>query len=381
MKFERLHLNDGNGFKKSSPVSYNYFSLFRCPSSGIYWFICSAFLNGTGYAHLIMTGTQRYPSFQIWRKLTMFETADTISMSSMQNLTTDQELRIFTISNINANKYYDLSWGTFRLDSLMPNLVAFDVTLWKSSRTNEFLYQENINIGGGWFREQNCFIASKAGIYYFSASVGIKNIAKIFFSVNQSLPHCAFEVTNANDREITSRGCLLKLEDGNRISLTIYSFENVVNNLGVTSFRGFFYTPPKKDLIAWSLHINKDIQTTQNFTLKFDVTLVDTLNVWNKSSNELCIPVSGRYLLEIAGNAYSQAGLIDMLLVDGHNMVIRLLFPSKVGSVSRSRTTIAALKQGSTLRVVTSTYSDLYGRMSGLTYHGISFQGLLLYPD
>ena len=328
-----------------------------------------------------MIGSQRYPSFHIRRIHRMFETADTISMSSIQNLTADQELQILTIYNTNANKYYGSSWGTFRLDSLMLNFVVFDVTLWKSPYTNKFFYQENINIGGGWSQKENCFIASEAGIYYFSASVVIKNIAKIYFSVNRSL-HCAFEVTNADDKDLASRGCLLKLENRNSLSLKIDNFENVADDYGVTSFRGFFYTPTKRDLIAWSLHINNDIQAIRNITLKFDVTLVDTLNVWNKNSNELRIPVSGRYLLEIAGNTYDQAGLIDMLLMDGDNTLTRLLFASKVGSISRSRTTIAALQQGNTLRVVASPSNYLHSwKMRGLQYHGISFQGLLLYPD
>ena len=71
--------------------------------------------------------------------------------------------------------------------------------------------------------------------------------------------------------------------------------------------------------------------------------------------------------------------LIDMhLLVNGTSTLSVLRFTSNVKYVTRSRSAIVTLEKGDRLSVM-SFYSD--NIMSGANHQGVSFQGLLLYPD
>ena len=391
MNFQKISVNDGNGFKGGSQGNHDYASKFKSPSDGIYWFICTKFWDGKCHANLFMIGTDDYSRLQLMRIHTKFSNDDTISVSSVQNLTAGQELKIYTIYPTHTINLIGSSWGSFRLDSLMSDLVVFDVTLLKLADKSEIKYFENINIGNGWSQKTNSFVAATTGLYYFSASVGVRYHGKAHFSINKKTSvheYCAFQVSNAAEQgvDIASRGCLLKINARDSISFVISNSEsnNIIYAFGITSFRGFFYNVIHKNSLPWSLHINGDVNVKVNEKLNFDVIHEDSHRLWDAASRELFISVSGKYFLEIVGTTSDESltGSIDMCVIVNRSgtedKLLCLRFTSKFAGITRSRSAIVSLMEDDKLAVI----SLIGGRvMSGANGQAISFQGLLLYPD
>ena len=329
-----------------------------------------------------MIGTNRYPSPQITRMHTEFSNDDTLSGNSIHKLTTGQEVKMYSVTS-GAGKF-DFSWGAFKLDPLMSDTVAFDVTLWTLD-DGITKYVVNINKGEGW-SPANLFIAKRDGIYFFSASVGTTNFRQVSFTRNDN-PHCVFMLLHEfkHGADIASRSCLLHLEAQDEVSLKLNPpFTNIVYIFGITSFRGFFYNPIHKTAaIAWSVHYDSDVDIVAKENLKFDNVLIDTHKSWNISSGIFVVPCSGRYLLEIVGTTNNYTGstrtVIDMCVsINRISTLFPLKFTSNFSHVTRSRSAIVSLKKDDRLSVE-SLYSGK--RMSGGNHQGVSFQGLLLYPD
>ena len=392
MNFHEVFINDGNGFRNISLFNNSSVSTFKCPSSGIYWFIYAACWDGTTNTTLILIGADRYPTPRVTRTHQESGNVDTLSGNSILELTVGQQLKLFSMYKMNLIEGHGgSSWGAFRLDSLMSHIIAFDVTLLQSSDMSLKMFEHiaNVNAGENWSSEKKLFNATKAGVYYFSASIGIKSSIQAYFAHN-GISKCAFMVINnvKHGTDTASRGCMLNLEVHDHVSLHFFPFSNIIHNFGTTTFRGFFYNPINEEAaVAWSVHYNSDISMTWKNYLKFDEILVDTHKSWSKTSGEFVVPISGKYLLEIVGTSSNKTNmwnpeihLIDMSIsVNKTDTLFLIRLTSNVRCVTRSRSAIIKLKKQDRLSVVPLHSNG--SRTSGTHWQNASFQGFLLYPD
>ena len=390
ISFDQIIVNDGGGFVRS-PIN-----TFLCPRSGIYWFQYSICWNGLSQIRAYMLGTKQPQCTQISRMHDGFNKTDVISKTSVHTLEAGQYLVLYNSEYdlISDNEIEGTGWGAFLLDTLMSPLVIFEVST--ALRDLVSFNNVNINIGSGWARYSQKFIVNITGLYYFTFSISIKasennkNFTAYLNTSNHNI-YCTVKFSGQSHytefvMDTLNRGCLLLLNETDEVSLAIAN-EDVVYTLpcGVTSFRGFLYSPLHNVKVAWSVHNSSNlVKTLKKNTLHLTEVLVNTNGVWNTTTNSIGITISGVYYLEIVGssaegNSENEFESIDMCVMKNSSTPLLLLrFAFNKSQVTRSNSAIARLQVGDKL-TVTSMNSGVV--MSGFNMQGISFQGFLLYTD
>ena len=232
----------------------------------------------------------------------------------------------------------------------------------------------SINIGNGWSPSRNEFVAPVTGIYYFSFSIGVSAGHRIRGYVKYGTNFCTNngQANSVYDSDIASRGCLLSVTSGAKITAEVASYnEDGDSSYYQTSFKGFLYSPVQGKSAAWSVHNNEIFSGTA--VVIFPLILVTYGITWKLNDNSVVISTAGTYYVEIVGQ--TQSSLIDMRLILNKNTVLlRLLslFTSYV--VTRSRSALVYLNAGAELAVQCSNCG-----MTGTRVGGISFQGILLF--
>ena len=165
-----------------------------------------------------------------------------------------------------------------------------------------------INFGGGWVNKQELFDVNITRIYYISFSIGVdigesnKDITA-YVNINNHRKNCAVKFSGQSREkrlmDTISRGCLLLLNETNMVSLAINTAKHdeiYFSSCGITSFRGFLYSPLHNVKVTWSVHnSNQSVQTFKNNMLHFTEVLVNTDDVWNTTTNSISITISGAY--------------------------------------------------------------------------------------
>lgn len=125
------------------------------------------------------------------------------------------------------------------------------------------------------------------------------------------------------------------------------------------------------------MHVNNPISGTLTvpFTaINVNVGLTASQLPYDVATNTVTILISGVYYMELVAHKYY--GNIDMrLTLSGSGTVLTRLYAAFATSfVTRSRSVISSLNAGDVLYV-----QGVNVGMSGGSYQGISFQGILLY--
>jgi hypothetical protein len=226
-----------------------------------------------------------------------------------------------------------------------------------------------LNIGNGWSVAGQYFMAPVTGTYYFSYSSG--SIGNVWLNIIVgSTQYCDNEiyVSHGNGLDVASRGCLLALTAGSTAKMYVYQ----PASSGMSTFRGFLYSPAQGDSVAWSVHAS-GIFSIANGPVPFDTVVVNSGLVWQAASYTVSIPVTGTYYIELVGQPYS--GYMDMRLTqNGANVLSRLWTGYSARWLTRSRSILAVLSAGDTL-VVNCVNCALTGDGHG----GLSLQGVLLF--
>jgi hypothetical protein len=246
--------------------------------------------------------------------------------------------------------------------------IAFEVYSTAPTFTGTF---ENIvlNIGNGWSVAGQFFMAPVTGTYYFSYSSGSTGYVWLTIIVG-STQYCDNEIYtyHGNGLDVASRGCLLALTAGSTAKMYVYT--SALN--GMSTFRGFLYSPAQGDPVAWSVHASGSFNIASG-PVPFDTVVVNSGLVWQAASYTVSIPITGTYYIELVGQ--QNYGNIDMRLTQNGATVLSRLWTAYGNRwVTRSRSILAVLSAGDTL-VVNCVNCALTGDGHG----GLSFQGILLF--
>ena len=373
--FNDVKVNYGNGFNETNSKT------FTCPRTGLYWLFYSVFWDGTTFANITVLGTNQSPIVSIRRLHTVYNNYDTISRDKILNLTSNQQLTVSSSYPTFGNSSVGSSWGAFLLDSLLSSFIAFEVCMHKStSGTSQSFYQTVFNYGNAWDNATQSFIAPLTGIYYFSISIGVPANTKEWnaFTLSAYTLACSLEhySTYNNDLDLISRGCLLQLTSGQSLGIT-WENKPVDTSYSETSFRGFLYSPTSGLQVAWSVHSGSSV-TGSGIAMSFPVVRVNVpSSVWQVSSNNVLIPASGIYYVEMVGQ--TNTGQIDMRLTLNNSVTLaRLYFGSSYNYITRSLPVIQHLQVNSVLSVAYYSVSLLGDAGQG---EALSFQGFVVYPE
>ena len=291
---------------------------------------------------------------------TEFNSADVISKNSIRFLNRGQTLFLFSDFYIPIDNETGISWGAFLMDDLMSPLVLIEIT-------NNHV--RNI-----------AFTINATGIYYITFTIVPKlNAATTAYLRTNTKNHlCSVKFPNLNhynDFDMMSRGCLLFMNTSEQLSLFISQLNTKSSDWSceLTSVRGFLYSPYHNNKVAWSVHSSSELKPKINATLQFTEILVNTDNVWNKTTNSITVTTSGLYYLEVVGTSADKGfKSIDMCVIKNLSTKLLLLrLPSDKGGMTRSRSALNYLLVGDNLTVISQ--DDVY------KLQGISFQGFLLY--
>jgi hypothetical protein len=212
-------------------------------------------------------------------------------------------------------------------------------------------------------------MAPVTGTYYFSYSLGSTGL--VWFNIIVGTKrYCDNEIYtyHGNGLDVASRGCLLALTAGSTAKMYVYN--SALN--GMSTFRGFLYSPARSDPVAWSIHANGSFNIASG-PVPFDTVVVNSGLVWQAATYTVSVPITGTYYIELVGQSYS--GYMDMRLTqNGATVLSRLWTAFTATLVTRSRSILAVLSAGDTLVV-----NCVNCTLTGDGYGGLSFQGILLF--
>ena len=372
---------------QSENISFDrtLFSKFVSKQDGVYWLLLNIVSKETSHLNVTLQGVNQWPTPQLLRVRNASNKIDILSSSIVQNLTAGQRLALSSSHSTYADNSHSAgsSWGGFKLDQLMSPLIVFEVSNYAQRFHGHFEIVRS-NIGNGWSPEQNGFIAPIKGLYYFSATLLVQygqNTSAHFTVNNKTFCTFYFAAKQSYIQDMNSRGCFLPVNAGDVIKLILSGYSNKPCNC---SFRGFCYVPVHNKTIAWSVHRNFNAPDGTNDKLNFNKIIVNKDKIWHKHIqnnnndhyNQLKIPVSGMYFIELVSTA-TNIGSIDMQLNILKNVtLLRLNFASRDGYVTRNRLAVIHLNKADILSISCSS-SPMFSNYSD----SISFQGFLLYPD
>ena len=169
-----------------------------------------------------------------------------MSRDGLISLDVGEEMAFFT------NTSFNTFWSGFRIDSLMKPLIAFYVARTKSMVTSTSLVDFDkllVNVGKGWDKTTNRFIAPNNGTYYFCLSFGYEAGKFVTFQLSvNGVPKLT--ATVASDKtikdgiSIAAKSYMMVLKEHDYIEVSslddpLYSDEKSLQ----TAFGGFLYTP------------------------------------------------------------------------------------------------------------------------------------------
>ena len=356
-----------------------YFTTFTCPRDGNYWFFYSVVLISPNWATFAIVNKSLTPYSSIIKLHSSFNGTDTITRHVVVRLISYQSLVLSSAYSTYADWTIGSSWGAMNLD-MMP--IAFEVFALKTTLSAEFsnvIFSEAVlNLGKGWTATGSSefnFVVPIQGYYYFSYSLGVPlNTTVVVALVSEVSTYCKGQLNNTfvNGTDIVSRGCFVHMNVNEIINMKIISFSgqatSLINN-GDTSFRGFLYLTDVYHNIAWSVHA--DSLVVKDSVISFPNILINEGGAWNSIINQITVPISGTYYIEIVATGV-RCDLV--LLLNNVTSLLRLTFITDgVVSVTRSRTTIVDLNWSDKLGISSKTDSTF------IVSFPISFYGFKIY--
>ena len=360
-------------------------STFSVIQSSLYWFHLSAgvpagsgtnfILNGLNYSAVVYSSAVVYPQDQL--------TTDTLQYvwpNSRIFVSNNQSL--FSSSNL------ETAFLGFRLDNLFNPLVAFGVQLTQVVNIAGTIKFDRIlvNEGNGYNISEGAFITPFNGSYFFSVTGMTSSTLSMSVSGARKLAVCLCDNAHSSTDQVSSRGAvMLALFVNDKVQITVTTSINTVQD-GLASFQGFLYSPLFGKPIAWSVSRTSAVLGPIDY-LPFNIINANIATCcWNATSNNVTIPTSGIYYIDITsypcGNAYIVIcpfgygnNTIQVLRNGSPIITIRLANATFSVCVSRSRSTIVDLKAGDELRVKIPTRGCYYSSVA----RQMAFSGFLLY--
>ena len=383
--FNRLPFKAVSFSNKTSPYSAieNTFSVSQ-PS--LYWFhLCVGVpantttynrLNGLSYPTVIYSTAAVYPMDRLCvDTLQWVDPAVPLTVSNNQSL--------FSSSNL------EIAWLGFRLDNTLSPLIAFDVQLTydyaTDSSTEDLVVNFNrviLNLGNSYHISNNTFIVPLSGAYFFS----ITTPNKIQMTVNNQSMLAVCVCDDKHGEAIGSgRGSVmvsLNKDDAVR-AMVMHTGLNVTGNpYGLTSFRGFLYSPLFQLQTAWSVarSVLQSYSGPINY-LPHNIVFTNINEPWRSTLNKVIIPITGTYFIDLTsylcGSGWGGDGNCEMnVMLNGNPIVVtRLSVATFSNCISRSRSTIVKLLKDDELWVNIPTVGLYYNDDRRMQ----TFTGFLLY--
>ena len=273
------------------------------------------------------------------------------------------------------------AWTMFRLDDLIQPLIGFSVTS-NLGMTGSGVVQFNgilVNLGNGWNRSTNKFVAPINGTYFLSLCTFTAQYStqRVQIQVN-SQPLVEITVLDSIQYSDTFSNAFLKQLSQND-EVQAYLVSGAINNFNVdaTNFIGFLYEPIHGMKVAWSVHRTTSA-TGPLEPVSFDYVMTNLGGGWNSNNHEFVSPMSGIYYLHL--NVANQAQKMVNMQVTWNGLPyinIARLCTSTNGAKTNGRAIMTNITAGDKLHVRLANGTQIYSD----NYKQTSFSGFLLYPN
>lgn len=350
----------------------------------LYWFHLSVGVPANSAANLIINGLN--DTIGIAKYDDHFP-EDQVTIDGMQWVAAGTQLSLNNkIVAFSSNSLPQTAWIGLRLDTLVDTLVAFYVVSTQTyilpTKGSVMPYDKVIvNEGSGWNSASNQFVAPVSGNYfvsygvatlrgccYWQALLDLRVDAAYVFLL--SIYEQAYRVNVTTARA----SLMVRMQAGQALYTTIDSSGNPCiygDNNGQTYIQGFLYSPRLTPAVAWSVGC-----TTFAFYGPLSVVPFDYIAVnvgvpslpWIPGSNQVVIPVSGTYLIDLtmylgercAPTCSNPDERVQVLLNGNIIIELQLYVAGFDNCISRSRATLLHLNIGDHLHVTVPTVGSYF---------------------
>ena len=369
---------------KTSPYSVATKSLSVSQRS-LYWFYLCVGVPANIVTYNRLNGLN-YPTV-VYSTATVFP-MDRLSIDTVQWISAAIPLSVSNNQSLFSSPNLETAWLGFRLDNTFRPLIAFDVQLTHNyaSAANDIAIGFDrlvVNEGNGYSILTNTFVVPLDGSYFFS--VVTPNGAHL--TVNNNIVLCVCLCASVLGSAISSgrASVMMTLNKGDVVRVKALAVgSNIISNQdGLTSFRGFLYSPLSQQQVAWSVArvVGSSSYSGPINYLPHNIVYTNINNPWLSVFNKVIIPVSGSYLIDmtsyLCGTAWGGDGNSEInVMLNGSPIIIIRLSPATFANcVSRSRSSIVKLKTGDELQVKIPTVGRYFNDGQRMQ----TFTGFLLY--